>query len=706
MIVEQLQTAQTPLPADYVERVYAGVLGKIVGVYLGRPVENWSYERIRERFGEIRYYIHEQLGRRLIITDDDISGTFVFLRAMADNGCTPNLTPQQIGETWLNYLIEKTTILWWGGLGNSTEHTAYLRLKSGIPAPKSGSIELNTKVIAEQIGAQIFIDGWGLICPGDPVAAADYARRAASVSHDGEAIFGAQVVAALVAQAFVEKDLDFMLDSALRLIPKGCDIALLIEALRNWHAQEPDWRVNRERLEKEFGYDRYIGNCHMVPNHGAIILALLHGKGDFHESLHIVNTLGWDTDCNSGNLGCILGVRNGLDGLMDGPDWRGPVADRLFLPCANPGLAITDAARVSLEVANVGRVLKGQIPIVPKGASRFHFDLPGSVQGFRVDQAFESRQVLTLSNTERALDFKFRNLAPGASARAFTDTFIPLETRDLVTGYVLVASPTLHPGQEVAARLIADERNTGSIEARLYLRHYDASDELNTIYAKPTRLEPSQGTILEWVIPETGSQPIAEIGLELAARKKVDGAVRLDWLTWNGVPNTTIAPAAGSMWARAWGKAIDRFEYARDGFLHLAQDRGQGMLILGSDHWTDIRVEAKVWAQMAKRFGIATRVQGLRRFYALILTDVGEVELIKVFGQREVLASAPFQWKTYQPYSLCIEAKGSMLTAYIDGAQVLHANDSDESFAWGGAAFVVEEGCMGSEGMKLGKPAL
>ena len=26
------------LPADYVERVYAGVLGKIIGVYLGRPL--------------------------------------------------------------------------------------------------------------------------------------------------------------------------------------------------------------------------------------------------------------------------------------------------------------------------------------------------------------------------------------------------------------------------------------------------------------------------------------------------------------------------------------------------------------------------------------------------------------------------------------------------------------------------------------------
>src|SRR5919199_1819599 len=146
------------IPNDYPERVYAGVLGKIIGVYLGRPFEGWTYERI-----------------------------------MA-----------QIGQTWLNYIIEHKTILWWGGLGNSTEHTAFIRLKRGVPAPRSGSIALNGQVVAEQIGAQIFVDGWAMVAPGDPDLAADLARRAASVSHDGAAIYGAQVIAAMESQPYVE----------------------------------------------------------------------------------------------------------------------------------------------------------------------------------------------------------------------------------------------------------------------------------------------------------------------------------------------------------------------------------------------------------------------------------------------------------------------------------------------------------------------
>ena len=213
----------TTITSDYLERTYAGVLGKIIGVYLGRPFEGWTYDRIMSNLGEINEYVHEKLGVPLIVTDDDISGTFTFLRALPDYGTSLDLTPAQIGQSWLNYIVEKKTILWWGGLGNSTEHTAYLRLKQGIPAPQSGSIALNSKVVAEQIGSQIFIDGWGMINPGDPERAADFARRAGSVSHDGEAIYGAQIVAAMEAQAYVEHDLNVLLDTATRTDPERFD---------------------------------------------------------------------------------------------------------------------------------------------------------------------------------------------------------------------------------------------------------------------------------------------------------------------------------------------------------------------------------------------------------------------------------------------------------------------------------------------------
>src|ERR1700735_2921880 len=162
----------TALPPDYSERAYAAVLGKLIGVYLGRPFENWTYQRIMRELGPIEDYVHERLNCPLVVTDDDIGGTFTFIRALEDHGARADLTSREIGETWLNYLVERRSILWGGANGNSTEHTAWLNLKRGIAAPASGSIAVNGQAVAEQIGAQIFIDGWAIVAPGNPARAA------------------------------------------------------------------------------------------------------------------------------------------------------------------------------------------------------------------------------------------------------------------------------------------------------------------------------------------------------------------------------------------------------------------------------------------------------------------------------------------------------------------------------------------------------
>ncbi len=117
------------LQADYAERVYAGVLGKIIGVYLGRPFEGWPYQAIMEHLGEIHYYVHDRLNVPLVVTDDDISGTFTFVRALEDYQYDKSLTAKEIGRTWLNYLIEERTVLWWDGSGQL--HGAH-----GVPAPQ------------------------------------------------------------------------------------------------------------------------------------------------------------------------------------------------------------------------------------------------------------------------------------------------------------------------------------------------------------------------------------------------------------------------------------------------------------------------------------------------------------------------------------------------------------------------------------------
>jgi hypothetical protein len=280
------------------------------------------------------------------------------------------------------------TVLWWGGMGNSTEHTAYLRLKAGIQAPASGSMALNGQVVAEQIGAQIFIDGWGMISPGEPQQAADLARRAGSVSHDGEAIYGAQVVAAIEAQAFVEADIHQLLDVGTSVIPKDSLIYRLIADLRDWRAKYDSWYDCFYRIAANYGYDKYGGNCHMIPNHALVIMALLYSDDSFQKAMTVVNTAGWDTDCNSANVGCIMGIKNGLAGLDAGPDYRSPVADRLYLPTADGGRVVTDALHEAYEVIQMGRALAGDPKPLPKAGAAFTLICPRP-QGFISDDSSE-----------------------------------------------------------------------------------------------------------------------------------------------------------------------------------------------------------------------------------------------------------------------------------------------------------------------------
>jgi ADP-ribosylglycohydrolase len=702
---------EVTFPPDYAERVYAGVLGKIIGVYLGRPFEGWTHERIMANLGEIKYYVSDRHdlplhNHQLVVTDDDISGTFTFLRALPDYNNSLTLTPAQIGQTWLNYIIENRTILWWGGLGNSTEHTAYLRLKNGFRAPQSGSISLNGKVVAEQIGAQIFIDGWGLISPGDPALAADLAHRASSVSHDGDAIYGAQVIAALIAQAFIESDIDLLIDSAITFIPKGSIIYRLIADIRDWYAANPqDWYAARAKLAAKYGYDRYGGNCHIVPNHGLVMLGLLYSQGDFSRAQTIVNTCGWDTDCNAGNIGCILGVRNGLAAFEGGPDWRGPVADRLYLPTADGGRAISDAVRETDFILEMVHAIHGQKWIRPKGGARFHFSLPGSVQGFRSQDKLEvENEPHPTEPDQRVLKLHYR-LDAGRTATVWTSTFIPPEAIEM-PGYAFLASPTLYPGQTIRALVFADEKNFGLVEVGIQLQTYSEEDRLVDVLGPRHIVTSGKSVHLEWQIPDLGGSPITQIGIALSSNEPADGIVYLDFLSWDGVPNVTFRRprAVGTIWTRQWVNAADFFENRFDEAFRVIQNRGRGLVITGMREWSDYSVQARITPHLAKAFGLAVRVQGLERYYALLPSGKNAIKLIKRLDGEIVLAERAFAWEFGQPYDLQIAVRGSRISATVDGKLLFNVEDRERPLTCGGIALVCEEGRIGTDEVSV-RPA-
>jgi ADP-ribosylglycohydrolase len=694
------------LPPDYLERAYAAVLGKLIGVYLGRPFENWTYERILRELGPIEGYVHERLGVPLVVTDDDVAGTFIFARALEDHGARRDLSAREIGETWLNYIVEHRSILWWGGNGTSTEHTAWLNLKNGVPAPESGSIAANGRAVAEQIGAQIFIDGWAIAAPGDPDLAARLAGEAGRVSHDGAAVHAAQLWAAMEAEAFVCDDVERLLEAGLARIPSSSAIAAMIADIRRWRALHADWRDTRAEIAAHYGYDKYPGHCHVMPNHALMIMAILYAPRDFSLAQTIVCTSGWDTDCNAGNVGCLMGAMLGLDGLSTGVDWRGPVADRMLLSSADGGNAINDAVRVTYRLVNCGRALAGAPPLPPpKGGAPFHFSLPGSVQGFAAQGAGEA--ALTLDNGAfeqgRALWLRYAKLGAEPVA-ALTPTFASPDVVRMRT-YDLMATPLLYSGQTVVARIVAAPANAGPVSARLRALIYGGGDALSPFDGDPVRLQPGAEAVLRWRLPDTGGQPIQSIGVALASEdREAEGAVALDYLKWEGAPELRLRrpDAPSDFWRRAWVNSASEFHTQFPLPFRISQDRGEGMIIHGGSDWTDLRIETTLKVHLAQSAGLGLRVQGLRRYLAVLLQRRGVLQIVRRHdGETAILAEAPFDWLFEVAYPLAVEIAGDRVTAEAGGVR-LEARDAVAPLKTGGMALIVESGSCSCDEFRVG----
>ena len=305
---------------EYLEKTYASWLGKNIGIRLGAPVEGWTYEKIKEKYPVMDDY---PVDYGIFAADDDSNGPLFVIRALLDKN---NIEARDIGDTVLNYLQEYAGFFWWGGVGVSTEHTAYENLKRGISAPDSGSMKTNGKTIAEQIGGQIFIDCWAYVAGYDSYLAKELAIKAASVTHDGNGIEGAVFVAVAITLAYQRNDIYEVLDEALTFLDKRKKYYKVAKDIINYyHRHKENWLDCFEYIRANYGYDRYPGVCHIIPNSALMVMAMCYGENDFSNTLCILNQAGWDTDCNCGNVGSIMGALVGLKGIDE--KWILPIND-------------------------------------------------------------------------------------------------------------------------------------------------------------------------------------------------------------------------------------------------------------------------------------------------------------------------------------------------------------------------------------------
>ncbi len=675
----------TTLPSDYRERVYAGWLGKCIGVRLGAPVETWTYDEIANNLGEVNDFAPLAPGK-IFKPDDDTAAPMVYIRALEDFGA--NVTAEQIGETLLNYLGDQRGTLWWGGYGVSTEHTAYLNLANGISAPRSGSITQNGKAVAEQIGGQIFSDIWGLVAPNDPERAADLAARASSVTHDGEGIHGARFIAALVSQAFSTRDPIVLVETGLRVIPAESEYARVTRAVLDFYRAHPDdWRAGYQFIAQNFGYDRYPGAVHIIPNAGVVVLALLYGDGDGSTALTtslartvcIATNAGWDTDCNAGNVGAIIGVAVGLGGIEQ--HWRVAMNDALVgasMIGARNWMTIPGCAdlfcRLGEQIA--GRATDAQ--------SRLHFKFPGATQGFLADargaEVIDLRQV-----APDALQATVRGLGKKSEARVFVKTYVrPAELS--ANFYGASFSPQVYPGQTITARVGLPADAPRGLLAALFV--WDDNQRV-AHQAHGTELTPGEWRALTFSVPHLENALLSQVGIVLRTLGDPwSGRLWIESLDWSGAVNFSN----NFRLERAEYGAISQWTFLR-GYWRIENGayHGSGAAIsetyTGDPAWRDLSLQVDFVPIVGECHNVNVRVQGARRSYAVGLAPNNRLVIYKNAGGYRPVAEMHYEWTCGARYRLNVQVVGATITATIDDRKLLTWQDTDQPYLRGQIGF-------------------
>lgn len=691
---------------DYIEKVYAGWLGKIIGVRHGAPIEGWTYEKINKIYGKITDYLVDY---RDFAADDDTNGPIFFLRALEDYTYTSDITSEQIGLTWLNYAPYEHGFYWWGGYGISTEHTAYLNLKSGIKAPYSGSVELNGPAVAEQIGGQIFIDTWGLVIPGNYNLAAEYAKKAASVAHGRNGVYGGMFIAACISAAFNEQNIEKIIEAGLSVIPEDSEYTRMTKAVLYFYHKHPkDWREAFKYVKDNFGYDRYPGTCHIIPNSAVIVLSLLYCDGDFSKAINICNMCGWDTDCNVANVGTIMGVRNGLEGI-DYNKWRKPIND--FLACSSVigSLNILDIPWCAYYIANLGYKIAGQEPpaelkdIFEGKAAKFNFELPGSTHAFRLiyngEQNLEWMLNQTYENSytgKGSLKLIAKPLNGENEIKVYHKTYYrPKDFHD--SRYDPSFSPILYPGQMVSAALMIPEDLNFEVKAILYVKDGNTN---RYIEGSSSTLKAGHWQKLSFQIPRLEGACLEEMGIKFIINNCSNEVLvaYIDDFDISKGPDYTIDFTKEKM--EAWNifhHEVSQFTYLK-GLWELENGELSGS---GSDFaeaytgyydWTDYSFQATLRPLFGSNHNLNFRVQGAIRSYAVGLAYNNKLVLYKNVNGYTALKSIDFHWTIGNEYTFKVEVKSNKITVSSNDTALLIYEDNDNPYLKGQIGVSLQNG--------------
>ena len=277
--------------------------GAMIGIAIGDSFGDAS----RKPDNQLSYGITTDFHKGASWSTDDTE--FALLTARTLIACQGRLTDEAVVDAWLENVATQDDFK----RGGASEFEASRNLRRGLRPPLSG--QYNS--YAHSDGAAMRIAPIGILNAGDIDGAVAMAETDAHISHYREGVWGAQAVAAAVACAMADGDMDEILAAAMKPIPEGT------------------WL--RASMEKAFAIvDRAQGNFldAWMPLHDELwctykaavseavaaafgILKLEHR--DFRTGVVAAGNFGRDADTIAAIVGAVLGARYGAKAIP--PSW-------------------------------------------------------------------------------------------------------------------------------------------------------------------------------------------------------------------------------------------------------------------------------------------------------------------------------------------------------------------------------------------------
>ncbi|MCK5102423.1 MAG: ADP-ribosylglycohydrolase family protein [Cyclobacteriaceae bacterium] len=289
-----------------IDKIRGGLLGQILGNLNGLPHE---MQYINEP-GDVKNYTPSLPdGAR---TDDDTDFEWVYICEMQKNR-NAFLSQDAIQHIWTERINRN---IW------CSNRFARHLMDMGFRPPFTGYISLNPW--AEfNISGQFLCETFGLVAPGMPQTAAKIGLNYTTVAIDNEPAQSTQLFTTMIATAFIESDINKIIDAGLASLDESSILVDIIDDVRNWHKKYPEnWGESRRLLKEKYSIENggIRDKNGFELNTGSIIAALLYGSGDFAESLKYAFNFGWDADCNAATVGTIVGVLKGYKNMMSNND--------------------------------------------------------------------------------------------------------------------------------------------------------------------------------------------------------------------------------------------------------------------------------------------------------------------------------------------------------------------------------------------------